>query len=59
MSELKRKGARYAQLDEKLAAIGIGQKKVSIANRLSCEEFSAAFMLVCRMAIKTEHLHLA
>ncbi|MEJ6398588.1 DUF6471 domain-containing protein [Yoonia sp. 208BN28-4] len=57
-SELKRKGVTYAQLVEKLDAIGINEKEVNVANKLSRGKFSAAFMLQCLKAIETEHLHL-
>ncbi|WP_417733607.1 DUF6471 domain-containing protein [Roseovarius sp.] len=58
-AELKRKGVTYAQLVEKLSAIGINEKEVNVANKLSRGKFSAAFMLACLTAIETEHLHLA
>ena len=57
-SELKRKGVTYAQLVEKLDAIGIGEKEANVANKLSRGKFSAAFMLACLKAIQTEHLRL-
>ena len=57
-SELKRKGVTYAQLVEKLDAIGISEKEVNVANKLSRGKFSAAFMLQCLKVIETEHLHL-
>ncbi|SLN75936.1 DUF6471 domain-containing protein [Roseisalinus antarcticus] len=58
-AELKRKGVTYAKLVEKLADIGISEKEVNVANKLSRGKFSAAFMLACLRAIGTEHLHLA
>ena len=57
-AELKRKGVTYAQLVERLADIGISEKEVNVRNKLSRGKFSAAFMLQCLTAIKTEHLHL-
>jgi Domain of unknown function (DUF6471) len=57
-SELKRKGVTYAQLVEKLDAIGISEKEVNVANKLSRGKFSAAFMLQCLKVIETELLHL-
>lgn len=45
--ELKRKGVTYAQLVEMLGDIGISNKKVNVANKLSLGKFSAAFMLQC------------
>ncbi|MGH1331285.1 MAG: DUF6471 domain-containing protein [Paracoccaceae bacterium] len=57
-SELKRKGVTYAQLVERLADIGISEKEVNVANKLSRGKFSAAFMLQCLNALKTDILHL-
>ncbi|MFA8387226.1 MAG: DUF6471 domain-containing protein [Pelagibaca sp.] len=57
-AELRRKGVTCAQLVERLADIGISEKKVNVANKLSRGKFSAAFMLACLTAIGTEHLHL-
>ena len=57
-SELKRKGVTYAQLVEKLADIGITEKEVNVANKLSRGKFSAAFMLACLNAIGSYQLHL-
>jgi hypothetical protein len=55
---VKFKGVTYAQLVEKLDAIGISDKEVNVANTLSRGKFSATFMLACLKAIETEHLHL-
>lgn len=57
-AELKRKGVTYAQLVEKLHAIGISEKEVNVRNKLSRGKFTAAFLLQCLTAIETEHLHL-
>jgi hypothetical protein len=57
-SELKRKGVTYAQLVEKLAAIGINEKEVNVANKLSRGKFSAACMLACLKAIGSNTLRL-
>lgn len=57
-AELKRKGVTYAQLVEKLAAIGISEKEVNIANKLSRGKFSAAFMLQCLSVIGSSQLRL-
>jgi len=50
-AELKRKGVTYAQLVEKLAAIGVDEKEVNIRNKLSRGKFTAAFFLQCLRAI--------
>lgn len=57
-SELKRKGVTYAQLVERLADIGINEKEVNVANKLSRGKFSAAFMLQCLKAIGATDLRL-
>lgn len=57
-AELKRHGVTYAQLVEKLAAIGVDEKEVNIRNKLSRGKFTAAFMLSCLSAIGSGTLHL-
>jgi len=58
-AELKRKGVTYAQLVEKLAAIGVDDKEVNIRNKLSRGKFTAAFLLQCLMAIGTTDFRIA
>jgi hypothetical protein len=58
-AELKRKGVTYAQLVEKLEALGISEKEVNVRNKLSRGKFTAAFLLQCLTAIETELLRLA
>ncbi|MFD0916519.1 DUF6471 domain-containing protein [Pseudahrensia aquimaris] len=50
-AELKRKGVTYGQLVEKLADIGVEEKEINIANKLSRGKFSAAFLFQCLEAI--------
>lgn len=57
-AELKRKGVTYAQLVEKLEAIGVHEKEVNIRNKLARGKFSAAFLLASLNAIGTRELHL-
>ncbi len=57
-AELKRKGVTYAQLVERLEAIGISEKEVNVRNKLSRGKFSAAFMLQCLKAIGAVDLRL-
>ena len=57
-AELKRKGVTYAQLVDKLAAIGVDEKEVNIRNKLSRGKFTAAFLLQCLSAIGSQQLHL-
>lgn len=57
-AELKRKGVTYAQLVEKMAAIGVDEKEVNVRNKLSRGKFTAAFLLQCLSAIGSQQLHL-
>lgn len=57
-AELKRKGVTYAQLVERLAAMGIDEKEVNVRNKLSRGKFTAAFLLQCLKAVDTSSLHL-
>ena len=57
-AELKRKGVTYAQLVERLAALGISEKEVNVRNKLSRGKFTAAFMLQCLEAIGVTDLRL-
>ncbi|MEW4458990.1 DUF6471 domain-containing protein [Roseibium algicola] len=57
-AELKRNGVTYAQLVDKLAAIGVDEKEANVRNKLSRGKFSAAFLLQCLEAIGSSQLHL-
>lgn len=57
-AELKRKNVTYAQLVEKLDAIGISEKEVNVRNKLSRGKFTAAFLLQCLEAIGIKELRL-
>lgn len=57
-AELKRKGVTYAQLIERLAAIGVDEKEVNVRNKLSRGKFSAAFLFQCLTAIEVNSLRL-
>jgi hypothetical protein len=57
-AELKRKGVTYAQLVEKLGAIGVDEKEVNVRNKLSRGKFTAAWLLQCLSAIDSETLRL-
>lgn len=56
--ELKRRGITYAQLAEKLAAIGVVENEKNLNNKISRGGFSAAFLLQCLEAINATDLHL-
>lgn len=57
-AELKREGVSYAQLAEKLAALGVDEKAENVANKLSRGKFSAAFLVQCLTAIGVRDLRL-
>lgn len=57
--ELKRRGVTYAQLAEKLAAIGISETERNLNNKISRGGFTAAFLLQCLSAIGCSSLQLS
>ena len=58
-AELKRKGVTYAQLVERLAAIGVVDSEPNIRNKLARGKFTAVFFLQCLEAIGTSSLRLS
>lgn len=56
--ELKRRGVTYAQLAEKLGAIGVVENERNLNNKISRGGFTAAFMLQCLTAIGATGLRL-
>lgn len=56
--ELKRRGVTYAQLAEKLAAVGVTENERNLNNKISRGGFTAAFLLQCLTAIGTSDLRL-
>lgn len=57
--ELKRRGVTYAQLAEKLGAIGVVENERNLNNKISRGGFTAAFMLQCLTAIGAASVYLA
>ena len=57
-AELKRKGVTYAQLVDKLAAVGVVDSEPNIRNKLARGKFTAVFMLQCLEAIGSTSLRL-
>lgn len=57
--ELKRRGLTYAQLVEKLSAIGVQETERNLANKISRGGFSGAFLIQCLEAIGCQSLRLA
>jgi transcriptional regulator with XRE-family HTH domain len=56
--ELKRKGVTYAQLAEKLGAMGISETERNLNNKISRGGFTGAFLLQCLEAIGVKTLNL-
>jgi hypothetical protein len=50
-SELKRRGVTYAELVEKLGALGLEETERNIANKISRGGFTAAFLIQCLDAV--------
>jgi len=58
-AELKRRNVSYAQLVEKLAAIGVVDSEPNIRNKLSRGKFTAVFLIQCLQAIGASSLRLS
>ena len=58
-AELKRRNVSYAQLVDKLAAIGVVDSEPNIRNKLSRGKFTAVFMLQCLEAIGATSLRVS
>lgn len=56
--ELKRRGVTYAQLVDKLAAVGVVDSEPNIRNKLARGKFTAVFLVQCLTAIGADHLRL-
>ena len=50
-AELKRRGVTYAQLAERLTAMGVDENERNLNNKISRGGFTAAFLLQCMCAI--------
>ena len=57
-AELKRRGITYAQLAEKLQALGAKENERNIANKISRGSFTAAFFMMCMDAIGARQVSL-
>lgn len=57
-AELKRRNVTYAQLVEKLAAIGVQETEPNIRNKLARGKFTAVFLIQCLEAIGASELRL-
>lgn len=50
-AEMARQNVTYAQLVERLAAIGVNESERNLRNKVSRGKFTAAFMLDCLLAM--------
>ena len=57
-AELKRRNLSYADLAERLAAIGVKDKERNISNKISRGTFTAVWFVQCMEAIGTKTIHL-
>jgi hypothetical protein len=57
-AEMARKGMTYADLAQRLAAIGIDDNERNLRNKVSRGKFTAGFLLQCLSALGCSSLHL-
>jgi hypothetical protein len=57
-AELKRRNVSYADLADKLAAIGVKDNERNIANKIARGSFTAVFFVQCLEAIGCTSVHL-
>ncbi|HUZ31116.1 MAG TPA: DUF6471 domain-containing protein [Xanthobacteraceae bacterium] len=57
-AELKRRNVSYADLAEKLAAVGVKDNDRNIANKIARGSFTAVFLVQCLEAIGCQTIHL-
>ena len=58
-AELKKRNVTYAQLVDKLKAIGVSETEPNIRNKLARGKFTAVFLIQCLTAIGAHRLELA
>jgi hypothetical protein len=56
--EMARQGVTYAQLVERLAAIGVVEDERNLRNKISRGKFTAAFLIQCCYALLLDAIHL-
>ena len=56
--ELKRRGVTYAQLADKLSAIGVTETEKNLNNKIARGGFTAAFFIQCLTAIGAKDVRL-
>ncbi len=57
-AELKKQGVTYAQLVDKLEAIGVHESEPNVRNKLARGKFTAVFMIQCLQAVGADTLRL-
>jgi hypothetical protein len=57
-AELKRRDLSYADLADKLAAVGVKENQRNISNKISRGTFTAVFFVQCMEAIGVKTIHL-
>jgi hypothetical protein len=57
-AELKRRNLSYADLANRLAAIGIKDNERNISNKIARGRFTAVFLVQCLVAIGCRTVHL-
>jgi Domain of unknown function (DUF6471) len=57
-AELKRRNLSYADLAERLAAIGVKDSERNISNKIARGSFTAIFFVQCLQAIGCQTIHL-
>lgn len=57
-AELKRRNLSYADLAERLTAIGVKETSQNVNNKIARGGFTAAFFLQCMEAIGVQNIHL-
>ena len=56
--EMARKGVTYAQLVERLSALGVDDNERNLRNKVSRGKFTAGFLLQCLSALGSSQLRL-
>ena len=56
--EMVKRGVSYAQLVEKLAAVGISETEANLRNKISRGGFTGAFLIQCLTAMGVSSLRL-
>lgn len=58
-AEMARQNVTYAQLVEKLAALGVDENERNLRNKISRGKFTAAFLIDCLIALEARSIYIA